>query len=840
MKKVYLFLLALVCTMASWASAPTTDWIDYTQTFHSGTWTNAAGGGNAISGYLRKVVSTTPEGYFPVTIEVTTAENYLGYATLSESGSQTDPKYKRPWFKAGRAFSISVPQGVKIVAYEMQTKTSNGNSGSAFKYTAADGTMATSPNQNGTLQKITVENLDVNSFMIDMSEYTASNGVLLFNLRLKLQYERVNVTINAHEGDNSETAFSGTVSVFTGENINIAEALPASVLVRYTDKFVDVTTEGQVIDVSYTDAIPFATSFDGLDNKWVSFFTKQGRMHVYDAASQASNGKYPSIDKATFTNLTDNKFWGFICTNPLVSSVVKIVNKGAGETKGTLYMTTNNAERDSNDPLLLAAERGSNITDEWVIEKGQTDQTTGTQYYLIKANGYSKYINNFQGAGFMTTWKDGSGDLGSNIKFTSELDTYETLKERALNAPKGAVHSLNDFARQAVTNNSDNTVAGYKKVIDDINDVDTDAGFIQFKDGGYYYLQNYTPAGTGKKTFVLGSDNGTAARTYEVTSGAATAANAMDYTNLNAIWKIAEDVDAPPYEAGSDNIGVSKTIGRYVTHVNSANKLYEVTRSAISSIPLNATGSSFYFVNLGAGQHFIKNEQYNGSGQQAKAMPIKCDESGNLSRDGHGNAHYKNTRETWYGIPVTSIKVTISDAGYATLHLPFGVNLPTGTDLKAYVVSAVSATEATMTEVNCIPANKGVILMGTANTPYTLPINDAAAWDESVTNLLEGSNMHKTLSAPAYVLSQPAGKEVGLYKAAMTAGSWLNNDNKAYLPASVVPNEAKGLSFVFDTETGIKGIDAAKAANTIYDLSGRRVKAATKGIFIINGKKVIK
>lgn len=840
MKNFYLFLLALVCTMASWAAPTTTDWIDYTQTFHNGTWTNASGGGNAISGYLRKVVSTTPEGYFPVTIEVTTAENYLGYATQAESGSNV--KYKRPWFKAGKAFSISVPQGVKIVAYEMQTKTSNGAAGSTFKYTAADGTMVTSPAQSGTLQKITVENLDANSFMIDMSGYTASNGVLLFTLRLKLQYERVNVTINAHEGNNSETAFSGTVSMFTGEQINIAEALPASVLVRYTDKIVDVTTEGQTIDVSYTDAIPFATSYKALNDgdKWVSFFTKQGRMHVYDdKCMDGATKKYPSIDKATFTNLTDNKFWGFICENPLQSSVVKIVNKGAGETKGTLYMTTNNAANTSNDPLLLAAERGSNITNEWVIEKGQTDQTTGTQYYVIKANGYSKYINNYQGAGFMTTWKDGYSDGGSNIKFTSELDTYVTLKERALNAPKGAVHSLNDFARQVITNNSDNTVAGYKKVIDDINDVDTDAGFIQFTDGGYYYLQNYTPAGADK-TFMLGSDNGTAARTYEVTSGAATAANAMDYTNLNAIWKITEDVDAPPYEVGSDNIGVSKTIGRYVTHVNSANKLYEITRSAISSIPLNATGSSFYFVNLGAGQHFIKNEQYNGSGQQAKAMPIKCDDNGNLSRGGNGNAHYKNTRETWYGIPVTSIKVTIGATGYATLHLPFGVNLPEQSDLKAYVVSGVSATEATMNEVNCIPADQGVILAGSANTPYTLTINDAAAWDEGVINLLEGSNMHENISAPAYVLSQPAGKEVGLYKAAMTDGSWLNNDNKAYLPASEVPNEAKGLSFVFDTETSIKGIDAAKADNSIYDLSGRRVKNAQKGIFIVNGKKVIK
>ncbi|MBO7559520.1 MAG: hypothetical protein J6T52_13650 [Bacteroidaceae bacterium] len=39
--------------------------------------------------------------------------------------------------------------------------------------------------------------------------------------------------------------------------------------------------------------------------------------------------------------------------------------------------------------------------------------------------------------------------------------------------------------------------------------------------------------------------------------------------------------------------------------------------------------------------------------------------------------------------------------------------------------------------------------------------------------------------------------------------------------------------------TGISGIDADEKANTIFDLSGRRVQKVQKGVYIVNGKKVI-
>ena len=73
----------------------------------------------------------------------------------------------------------------------------------------------------------------------------------------------------------------------------------------------------------------------------------------------------------------------------------------------------------------------------------------------------------------------------------------------------------------------------------------------------------------------------------------------------------------------------------------------------------------------------------------------------------------------------------------------------------------------------------------------------------------------------------------------MNGGVWLNNANKAYLPASVA-NGAASYSFRFGE--GTTGISEVKGENgevkVIYDLTGRRVEAITApGIYIVNGVK---
>ena len=187
---------------------------------------------------------------------------------------------------------------------------------------------------------------------------------------------------------------------------------------------------------------------------------------------------------------------------------------------------------------------------------------------------------------------------------------------------------------------------------------------------------------------------------------------------------------------------------------------------------------------------------------------------------------------------VTSLPVNMS-AGWATLYSP--VQLACGAAVEAYTVDAVEtgATSANLSSVGAsIPAATGVILKAKEGVTGTvnLAVEEGTA---SATSALRGSYAAENVSADAYVLSNKNG--IGLYLADknQTGSTWKNNGFKAYLPAPAAG--APMLTFDFGTETGIEGIKGAVKANgAIYDLSGRRVKSATKGIFIINGKKVIK
>lgn len=145
-----------------------------------------------------------------------------------------------------------------------------------------------------------------------------------------------------------------------------------------------------------------------------------------------------------------------------------------------------------------------------------------------------------------------------------------------------------------------------------------------------------------------------------------------------------------------------------------------------------------------------------------------------------------------------------------------------------------------MTEiVNVVPANTGVLLQG-AEGQYNLTIGGEATEVESK---LSGTVASEYISTPSYVLSKQDGV-VGFYKALMNQEentSFLNNGFKAYLPAG--ESNARALVFDFGTETGIIETENEKVKtenSAVYDLAGRRVQNAQKGIFIMNGKKVVR
>ena len=182
--------------------------------------------------------------------------------------------------------------------------------------------------------------------------------------------------------------------------------------------------------------------------------------------------------------------------------------------------------------------------------------------------------------------------------------------------------------------------------------------------------------------------------------------------------------------------------------------------------------------------------------------------------------------------------LTVGTSGYATLMLGYNATIPN--DATCYA-AAVEGDKAKLTAIEGTLAANTPVLVQAAEGDYVFEPVDYAS-------VVEGNELLGTLSAESitpesgttcYVLAKPDEQEIGFYRVILTDGSFLNNANKAYLPVTVAAT-ARFISFDFGTETGIAGMENENVKTEMYDLSGRRVQGAQKGIFIVNGKKVIK
>ena len=224
-------------------------------------------------------------------------------------------------------------------------------------------------------------------------------------------------------------------------------------------------------------------------------------------------------------------------------------------------------------------------------------------------------------------------------------------------------------------------------------------------------------------------------------------------------------------------------------------------------------------------------------------ISASADRGNNVTISSTTDARYRS----WYLEEVTTLPVTISAAKYATLYVPVALTIPSESGVKAYVISSLTTTEATLSEITTtIPANTPVILQGEAGT-YNFAITTSEGF--SGTNKLAGQVAAFAVSADDvtnkvyYTLQQnEAGTAVGLFPKT-AAGSIAGF--KAYLPASNFPTQSvKGVTFKFEdgTETGINAIQGGQVimnSDAIFNLAGQRVEKAQRGIYIVNGKKVV-
>jgi len=189
---------------------------------------------------------------------------------------------------------------------------------------------------------------------------------------------------------------------------------------------------------------------------------------------------------------------------------------------------------------------------------------------------------------------------------------------------------------------------------------------------------------------------------------------------------------------------------------------------------------------------------------------------------------------TIYSEAETSTTVTIGADGWATLFTDKALNFA-GSGLKAYTATCEGST-VTLTEVTTVPANTGVVLKGEAGN-YDVAVVATSATEKGN---LQGS----ATAATAY----DAFEGYELYALAMNGdeaqfcqvASGEIAAGKAFLKVAE-ETEVSALSIVFGETDGIEALTIAEneTSNAMFDLSGRRVLKAQKGIYVKNGKKVI-
>lgn len=206
-----------------------------------------------------------------------------------------------------------------------------------------------------------------------------------------------------------------------------------------------------------------------------------------------------------------------------------------------------------------------------------------------------------------------------------------------------------------------------------------------------------------------------------------------------------------------------------------------------------------------------------------------------------GDITFRNTGEqVCFTIALDVIEptqpITISDAKFATCVTKTNLDFA-GTDVTAYVVSAVGEKTITLAKAEQVPAGNAIVVGAAAGGTYDIPTTteDVAA----VTNLMAYSDAETAVAtANTYYIVANGVNGVGFYP--------VNVDTS--IPAgkgfvNVGESGAKGSFLGFgigDDTTGISEVKAAEAkATAIYNLSGQRVAAPAKGLYIMNGKKVV-
>ena len=176
--------------------------------------------------------------------------------------------------------------------------------------------------------------------------------------------------------------------------------------------------------------------------------------------------------------------------------------------------------------------------------------------------------------------------------------------------------------------------------------------------------------------------------------------------------------------------------------------------------------------------------------------------------------------------------VHVTDAKYATYCSENALDF-SNTGLTAYI-AIMDGTTVSFEPVTKVPAYSGVLLKSDATGDFT--VNVATTINDVTGNAFIGVTEETSNVAAGIFVLLNGEQGVGFYK---TLNAFTVGAHTAYIPA-LTPTQGEARNFIaIDEATAIKAIESKQQSGEIYNLAGQRVKSAQKGLYIIDGKKVV-
>jgi hypothetical protein len=174
----------------------------------------------------------------------------------------------------------------------------------------------------------------------------------------------------------------------------------------------------------------------------------------------------------------------------------------------------------------------------------------------------------------------------------------------------------------------------------------------------------------------------------------------------------------------------------------------------------------------------------------------------------------------------------------------------TGSELKAYIAAGYSKSGngVLLVRVYDVPANTGLVIRGEVGPTYKIPYSTSQSY---FVNLLKAHvDTYEDVPATSgdyynYVLKRDG--DVYSWHRPGSGVDMKLGTKKAYLqlPSSFMPAAARMLELVFedDSTTDLHEfilLNNGKTSGRIYNLNGQQVDNMRKGVYIVNGHKVMK